>query len=248
RFKIADGGSIFLDEIGDMPLRLQAKLLRAIENKVIDPLGSTKSVPVDVRIIAATHRDLNRMIKEGDFREDLYYRLDVLRIHCAPLRQRRGDIEPLVNFFLWMSYSEGGRALPTYTPGFLAALEGYDYPGNVREMRNIIERVAVYTDYRDELDENDLKRIRELQQSVARGRTATAQVPNFDSYKTARARRDFEYGVRVLRAANGNQTRAAQLIGQDAGNFYRWWKRICTRVGEDPADVIHQIKKETSHT
>ncbi|MEJ2720853.1 MAG: sigma 54-interacting transcriptional regulator [bacterium] len=248
RFKIADGGSIFLDEIGDMPLRLQAKLLRAIENGVIDPLGSTKSIPVDVRIIAATHRDLNAMIKDGDFREDLYYRLDVLRINCRPLRQRRDDIEPLANFFLWLSYSESGRALPTYTPGFLAALEDYDYPGNIREIRNIIERVAVYTDFRDELDESDLKRIRELRRTFDGARRDAEPVPDFETYRTRQARRDFEYGVQVLRAAGGNQARAAQLIGQDGGNFHRWWKRVCARAGEDPADILHQIKKDTSRS
>ncbi|UCH85518.1 MAG: hypothetical protein JSW50_07485, partial [Candidatus Latescibacterota bacterium] len=178
-------------------------------------------------------------------REDLYYRLDVLRINCRPLRQRRDDIEPLANFFLWMSYSESGRALPTYTPGFLAALESYDYPGNIRELRNIIERVAVYTDFRDELDESDLKRIRELRHTFDGARQSADQVPDFETYKARQARRDFEYGVQVLRAAGGNQTRAAQLIGQDAGNFHRWWKRICTRAGEDPGDIIHQIKKES---
>ncbi len=138
QFKLADGGSLFLDEIGELPLSLQAKLLRAIENGEFLPLGSTRPVKVDVRIIAATNRDLEKLSVTGGFRQDLFYRLNVFPIHISPLRDRKEDILPIAAAFL------AGRSSPeAISAGVLDLLEGYSWPGNVRELRNVLERAVI---------------------------------------------------------------------------------------------------------
>jgi len=147
KFELASGGTIFLDEIGDMPLPLQAKLLRVIQDREIERLGGEKTIKVDVRIIAATNRDLKKLVEEGKFREDLYYRLNVIPIHVPPLRERREDIPILIEHFLNefnKKYSKNVR----FTREALQILLEYDYPGNVRELSNIIERIVILNDGR----------------------------------------------------------------------------------------------------
>ena len=142
RFEQASGGTFFLDEIGDMPSVMQVKLLRVLEERVVERVGGTKSIPVDVRLIAATHRDLPARIESGDFREDLYYRLSVFPIDVSPLRERPDDILPLINEFTDRLRAEGaGNLLLTHAA--IAALEAYCWPGNVRELVNLIERLVV---------------------------------------------------------------------------------------------------------
>ena len=139
RFAAAEGGTLFLDEIGDIPPSIQVKLLRVLQEKVYEPLGSNKPVRADVRIIAATNRDLKEMVKSGDFREDLYYRLNVVNINLPPLRERKEDIPLLVDHFIKKFSAEQGKDIVGIDPAALNQLMHYDYPGNIRELENIIE-------------------------------------------------------------------------------------------------------------
>jgi DNA-binding NtrC family response regulator len=142
-FEVADTGTIFFDEIGNISLETQAKLLRVMQEKAFMRLGGTDTIQVDVRIIAATNADLKRMVEEGSFREDLYYRLNVIRIDLPPLRERKDDIVLLANHFVKKSCDENGRPVAGLAPDFLSALMEYNFPGNVRELENIIERAVV---------------------------------------------------------------------------------------------------------
>jgi sigma-54 specific flagellar transcriptional regulator A len=141
RFELAHNGSIFLDEIGDLPLELQVKLLRVLQERVVDPVGSTKPVAVDVRVIAATHRDLEAEIAAGRFREDLYYRLNVLPLNTPPLRERASDVPLLLSFFAKQHAAHGEQPI-TFAPDFSYALGAYHWPGNVRELSNLIDRFS----------------------------------------------------------------------------------------------------------
>jgi DNA-binding NtrC family response regulator len=143
RFELADGGTIFLDEIGDMPMVMQAKLLRVIEGRQIERLGSEESVPLDVRIIAATNKDLQALIKEGKFRDDLYYRLNVIVVRMPALMERQGDVLLLAKKFLEVFSAKLGKSIKGFDPDAAAALTQYGWPGNVRELQNVIERAVV---------------------------------------------------------------------------------------------------------
>ena len=143
RFELADRGTIFLDEIGDLPLELQAKLLRVLQEGEIERLGGTRTITVETRVIAATNRDLEAAIREGDFRQDLYYRLNVFPIVLPPLRERRGDISPLVRHFAGKYARRFGRAMGAIPRAMMAAFESYPWPGNVRELENIVERAVI---------------------------------------------------------------------------------------------------------
>ncbi len=158
KFKLADGGSLFLDEIGDMPLGLQAKLLRALQEGEIEPLGSNKLVPFDARVIAATSRDLPELVRRGLFREDLYYRLNVLPLRVSPLRERRSDIPALVEALGEDMALRSGEAPPELTPDALALLAGQHWRGNIRELRNVLEQVTMRSDSQ-RIDATQLERI-----------------------------------------------------------------------------------------
>jgi transcriptional regulator with PAS, ATPase and Fis domain len=148
KFKVADGGTLFLDEIGDMPLALQAKLLRALQEQEVEPLGSNRVIKVDVRVIAATGRDLAAMVAEGRFRADLYYRLNVLPIRLPPLRQRLGDLEALADALLDDIARRSGLAVRSLSADALDRLAEHAWPGNIRELRNVLEQAALMTDQR----------------------------------------------------------------------------------------------------
>ncbi|UZP66069.1 sigma-54-dependent Fis family transcriptional regulator [Desulfovibrio mangrovi] len=139
RFRLAAGGTLFLTEIGDLPLSLQVKLLTVLDDQCIHPLGATRPVSVDVRIIAATHRNLEQMVREGKFREDLLFRLNVVRLHVPPLREREGDVRILLDHFLRRMGNSGKRGVQVFSPEALKLLCEYDWPGNVRELRNVVE-------------------------------------------------------------------------------------------------------------
>ena len=143
RFELADGGTIFLDEVGDIPLGLQVKLLRVLQEREFERLGGKTTLKVDVRVIAATNRDLSREVKEGKFREDLYYRLNVVPIHLPPLRERREDVALLAHHFLSNFAKENGKEIHGFSPDAMATLTRYDWPGNVRELENAVERMVV---------------------------------------------------------------------------------------------------------
>ena len=143
RFALADGGSIFLDEIGTMSPTLQSKLLRVLQEREFEPLGSERTERVDLRVIAATNRDLRQLVGEGKFQEDLFYRLNVIPIEIPPLRERRDDIPPLVDHFVRKHAKRTGRRIERIEDDVLAGLQQYDWPGNVRELENTIERAVV---------------------------------------------------------------------------------------------------------
>ena len=143
KFALADGGSIFLDEIGTMPTSIQVKLLRGLQEREFEPLGAERTQRVDVRVIAATNRDLKQMVTEGKFQEDLYYRLNVIPIEIPPLRERREDIPVLVDFFVQKHRQRTGKAINAIEEDMVKALQRYDWPGNVRELENTIERAVV---------------------------------------------------------------------------------------------------------
>jgi transcriptional regulator with GAF, ATPase, and Fis domain len=143
KFALADGGTIFLDEIGTMSGGLQAKLLRVLQEREFEPLGSERTQKVDLRVIAATNRDLRQMVAEGKFQEDLYYRLNVIPIHIPPLRERREDIPSLVEHFIAKHAQRAGKRVDSVAPGVLEMLRTADWPGNVRELENTVERAVV---------------------------------------------------------------------------------------------------------
>ncbi|MET0543227.1 MAG: sigma 54-interacting transcriptional regulator [Variovorax sp.] len=158
KFKLADGGTLFLDEIGDMPMGLQAKLLRALQEGEIEPLGSNKLVAFDARVIAATSRDLAALVRDGRFREDLYYRLNVLPLRVPPLRERRGDIPALIEALGEDMAQRSGEAPPELLPDALALLAAQHWRGNTRELRNVLEQVAMRSDSA-RIDANEVKRV-----------------------------------------------------------------------------------------
>jgi transcriptional regulator with GAF, ATPase, and Fis domain len=145
RFELAESGTLFLDEIGEVPLAMQAKLLRAIQEREIERVGDTRSRTVNVRIIAATNRDLKREVAEGRFRQDLFYRLSVFPIDNPPLRDRREDLPLLAEHFIKSAAQRFHRRPPKLTPGAIRALSAYDWPGNVRELQNVLERAVIFS-------------------------------------------------------------------------------------------------------
>jgi DNA-binding NtrC family response regulator len=154
-FQTAEGGTLFIDEIGELPTGLQAKLLRALENRKVMPVGSTQEVKVDVRLVAATNRDLHEQVQQKQFREDLYYRLKVVELELPPLRERCDDIPLLVRYFVDQIAEENGRPTRDITPEALEALNAYDWPGNVRELRNLLESIIVLS-LKEQIELSDL--------------------------------------------------------------------------------------------
>src|SRR5438270_6056396 len=208
-FESADGGTIFLDEIGELPLELQAKLLRVLQEKEVRPVGSNQKFKVDVRVIAATNRDLEAAQKEGKFRKDLYFRLNVVTLHLPALRERKSDVPPLVHYFL--DRFAPGQAI-TISPAAMKIMLQYDWPGNVRELENCIER-AVALGSQDVLELHDLPpAIREGQKIEAA--TEEAAVPS----RSAPSGTDLEELERVtiqrvFEQVNGDKVRAGKLLG-----------------------------------
>ncbi len=218
KFEQADGGTIFLDEIGDMSANVQAKLLRALEERRIERLGGAESIPVDVRVVSATHRPLEQEIAEGNFRADLFYRLRVVTIDIPPLRERREDIPTLAESFARQASERYN--LPTRTVGTAALrrLMEYKWPGNVRELRNAVERAVIFAES-EEISPRDLPE--EFASANSRPDEAANKPPDDDPLAVPftadfRAdRREFErrYITRCLEDAGGNVTRAAAVLG-----------------------------------
>jgi transcriptional regulator with PAS, ATPase and Fis domain len=209
-FQGADSGTIFLDEIGDMPVGPQAKLLRVLQQKEIHPLGAPAPVRVDVRIVAATHRDLELLVREGRFRQDLYYRLNVIAVRIPPLRERPEDLAPLVAHFLNKHGQRLGRSRCTVAPEVMERLGRHSWPGNVRELENVIERALV-------LGRGDVIRIGDLPEPLL------GPVVNKDASGEVRllAEVEKEQIVKALHSARGNKTAAARLLGLDRKTLYR---------------------------
>jgi DNA-binding NtrC family response regulator len=219
-FEVADGGSVFLDEIGNIPPETQAKLLRVIQEREFTPLGDTTARRVDVRIIAATNIDLKEAVRQGTFREDLYYRLAVVPIELPPLRERREDILPLAQHFIRKYNEENARHISDQlAPDVLALMEAYTWPGNVRELENVMERAVVIAPT-DEVTSQCLPtEICEPQKSLgASTSTSAAGVDvrrGIDFYDEVR-RFEVDLIRRALEQTGGHQSRAARLLGMNA--------------------------------
>lgn len=226
KFQLANGGTIFLDEIGDMPSSMQAKLLRVLQEKEIEPLGSEKSIPLDVRVVAATRQDLEAKMKDGSFREDLYYRLSVFNIHIPPLRERGGDSLELAEFFL-DELNHKYKTYKTFSKAVKAYFLKYQWPGNVREVNNVVQSAyAISTE--NIIDINDIP-ARMLQQekpaiNLEKNKKSLGQM--VDDYEK-------EVILELLKKHKGNCLEAAKEAGIHKSNFYRKLQKY----GIKPAEV-----------
>jgi len=214
KFEMADAGTIFLDEIADMTLKTQAKVLRALQEQVVEPVGGASRVRVDTRVLAATNKDLPGEIKAGRFREDLYFRLNVIPIFVPPLRARGEDIPMLAEHFARIFAREYGRRLKTLDESALGVLGRYPWPGNVRELRNVIERLMIMVPG-DVITSRDLVFLGGAQ--AAQPETDDATVP----LHTARDQFERDYILRVLGQQQGNISKTAELLGVERSNLYR---------------------------
>jgi DNA-binding NtrC family response regulator len=216
-FVAARGGTFFLDEVGEMSPATQVKLLRALQEREVIPVGATEAVPIDVRIVGATNRDLDEEIRRGGFRSDLYYRLNVITLQLPPLRDRGDDVPVLAEYFLRRFAEQRGRPVPLLEPEALAALQAYDWPGNVRELENALERAAVLTTTGTIGVAALPPRITERQ---AQPLVAASLPPNPTLEIVERA-----YIHWVLQSEGGNKTRAAEVLGIDPSTLYRKLQR-----------------------
>jgi len=215
-FLEANRGTIFLDEVGDMSLSMQAKLLRVLQEQEVKPVGGSETVPVDVRIVAATHRNLGAMVAERRFREDLYYRMRVVALRVPPLRERREDIPILAEHFLARFGALSGRSISGFTEGAMAALQAYSWPGNVRELENVVDRAVALTP-------GGVVGVEDLSEEM---RAVSANAPHELSGETASLDDVIRRHVlRVLEAAGGNKAEAARRLGVPRRSFYRMLQR-----------------------
>jgi two-component system nitrogen regulation response regulator NtrX len=214
KFELADGGTLFLDEIADMSLKTQAKVLRALQEQVVEPVGGASGVRVDVRVLAATNKDLTTEIRASRFREDLYFRLNVIPIFVPPLRERADDVPRLADHFMSELAREYGRRRKTLDPGALTTLQRYRWPGNVREMRNVLERLMIMVPG-DTITASDL--------SFLSGPVPVEEVASGTPVPLHEARDRFErdYILRALSGQQGNISRTADALGVERSNLYR---------------------------
>ena len=219
-FEVADGGTLFLDEIADTTSAVQAKLLRALEAGEIRRLGETQPRQIDVRVVAATSRDLLGEVEAGRFRAELYYRLSVLQVELPPLRQRCEDIPALVVHFLADYVRRTNKDLPGFSPEVLAALQRYDWPGNVRQLRNEVERMAALVDDGMQIG------VEMLPDALRGAQVATAKMREGESLPTALQRIKKTLIEEALVASAGNRTRAAQRLGLSRPNLQKTMKRL----------------------
>jgi DNA-binding NtrC family response regulator len=248
RFEAADGGTIFLDEIGDMPPETQAKVLRVLQERSLERVGSTKPVAVDVRVVAATHRDLEAEVKSGRFREDLYYRLRVVEIELPPLRERPEDIPALVDRFLVQVAERLGREKRRVSASALTSLARHPWPGNVRELRNVVEQAAVLA-AGEGIEEEDLGLASAMASSARDVASAAAHAATFSDAKR-RATEEFErdYLLRALRAHGGNISRTAEAIGMVRQSLQQKIRELGLRDEDwrDPQDVRQDARSTGS--
>lgn len=215
----ADGGTLFLDEVGDMSLKTQAKVLRALEEQRFEPVGAEEFLKVDARVVASTNKNLEEEIERGNFREDLFYRLNVIPFHVPPLRERMEDVRLLAMHFLREFTTAYGRKPKELTEEAFRVLEDYPWPGNVRELRNLMERIVIM---------NPQNRIEARHIPLDRARRAVFDRPmdRFGSLQEVREAAERDYILKKLEEAKGNVTRAAELIGLERSHLYRKMKAL----------------------
>lgn len=241
-FEVANGGTVFLDEIGDIALDTQVKLLRILENREVTRTGSTKPIKLDIRVVSATNKDLKAMIREGTFREDLYYRLGVIEFHISSLRHRRADIIPLVNHFV-ANFNSNYGANKTIALSAMDEMERFDWPGNVRQLRNIVEKILVLSES-DYISPAHVKEVlsEENRHAVAQPAISAAVVRHPPSsgaepegeYEEVDRRKVFDALVR----AKGNRSKAAKMLGISRSRLYRRIDAIRNEGGTLPPPHI----------
>jgi two-component system, NtrC family, response regulator HydG len=220
-FQQANQGTIFLDELGEMPADMQAKLLRVIQERKVRPVGGNEEIPFDCRIVAATNRDLEEEVEEGRFREDLYYRLNVVQIHVPPLRARGGDILLLAQNFIEKAALKMNKAVRGITPAAARKLLQYEWPGNVRQLENWMERAVTFTHF-EEITVEDLPD--KISSSVP---TAASSWPDVDDENLPTMQEvETRYMERVLKATGGNKAQTARILGMDRRTLYRKLDRL----------------------
>ncbi|MDJ0973362.1 MAG: sigma-54 dependent transcriptional regulator [Planctomycetota bacterium] len=222
RFELADGGTLFLDEIGEISMPLQVKLLRVLQEGEFERVGGTETLKVDVRVIAATNRDLEQEVKAGRFREDLFWRLNVIAFSVPPLRERNGDVVLLAEHFLQKVLTNTGRSTPSsFAPDVVACLRAYGWPGNVRELENTVERAVV-------LARGDVVTLADLPATIREAAGVDAPVPGVIHFEVGQslAQLEREAIVRTLEAVGGNRETAASLLGIGVATLYRRLKEI----------------------
>lgn len=218
-FQQAQGGTLFLDEIGDFPLSLQAKLLRAIEQRTVRAVGGDKEIPFDARILTATNRDLEVAVEEGRYREDFYFRINVIQIDVPPLRSRGNDTLLIARNLVQTYAGEMNKNVIDFQPPVAERLLNYDWPGNVRELRNVIERAVALTEFEKLIVDDLPERIRDYRQSTFRIDTINpAELQTLEAVEQ-------QYIRRVLESVHGNRTEAARILGVDRKTLYRRLKQ-----------------------
>ncbi|GAB4303361.1 MAG: hypothetical protein Kow0090_18910 [Myxococcota bacterium] len=220
RFELAGGGTLFLDEIGELPLLMQAKLLRVLEEKVITRIGSTTSFPIDVRIVSATNREMDKMVEEGSFRRDLYYRLKVVPINIPPLRERREDIEPITIHYLEEYAKKHDQKPKILSPAVRKVFYDYDWHGNVRELFNVLE-YALTMCRGDVIELEDLPYQLKPSESQQGGSYSAAEKREFPVINSERNKI-----ISALSAAGGNRSKAAEILGVDRSTLWRKMKKL----------------------
>jgi two-component system nitrogen regulation response regulator NtrX len=221
KFELAQGGTLLLDEIGDMNPTTQAKLLRVLEEREMERVGGERTLPLDVRVLASTNRDLAELLTGGRFREDLYHRLMVVPVHVAPLREHAEDVDELARHYLDLHCVRNGRPPRTFTASALAALRAYRWPGNVRELRNLMERLVIMHGGGEVTE----AQVRDVLGGAAAGRPPRAELPLAEQL----AAHEREILQRALDAAGGNVAEAARRLGLDRANLHRKLQRLGLR-------------------
>ncbi len=221
RFDMADGGTIFLDEIGDMSLKTQAKVLRILQERKFERVGGTRTVEVDVRVIAATNKHLDEEIKAGQFREDLFYRLNVVPFKVPPLRERKGDIPLLLDHFLNQFCQREGRDQKTVAPEAVAMMQNYDWPGNVRELKNIVERLVIMSQAKTITASHLPDYISDVAVASQTDTGKLAVGMERGTLREAREEFEKEFIIQKLEENNWNVTKTAEAIELERSNLYR---------------------------
>jgi len=219
KFEVADKGTIFLDEIGDMSLNLQVKLLRVLQEKTFERIGGSKPIRVDVRFIAATNRDLEQMVKDGKFREDLFYRLNVVPIHIPPLRERKQDIPLLIDYFLEQANRFNDANVEGFDEGALEVMMAYDYPGNVRELNNIVERVVV-------LKKKGIITIEDLPEKLWVAKEKEEHIDIQKGYETLVTEFERAIIMKALKETKGVKSKAASILNMNRTTLIEKMKRL----------------------
>jgi two-component system response regulator AtoC len=251
-FEMADGGTILLDEIGDMDIRLQAKLLQVLQDQEFQRIGGKDTIKVDVRVIAATHRHLEEAIHEGNFREDLYYRLNVINLHIPPLRERKGDIPGLAEFLL-RKHARSGAVIPAITPELKAEMLAWDWPGNIRELENFVRSLLIFQDPATAANELRARRTRKipaaspvtaLRAGAGGDVDAGRRVPILEHVTKEQRQAEAEAILSALDATRWNRKQAAALLRIDYKALLYKMKKLGidekpVETDEDLPEVLH---------